>query len=144
MTERSKEVQQKFKENEEAAMDDLWVNRVLVKKAGDTNIKGFPIPDQWEPPTVKGGQPNFTELDNPGDWPECCYCPSFKKDGMYEGYNLPTGATPVPISIRKQTMNGWDFLQWLERQHQHTSKTWCYKNQPFSPFKKGFSLQEYS
>ena len=87
-----------------------WVNGVLVKKAGETNIKGFTIPDLWEPPTVNGGQPNFTELNNPGDWPEFCYCPSFKTDRMYKGHKLPTGATPVLISNRKQTINGWDFF----------------------------------
>eukprot|EP00957_Ditylum_brightwellii_P149941 11419117-Ditylum_brightwellii.AAC.1 len=70
MTEVSKEVQQKFKEDEVAAMDDPWVNGVLVEKAGEASIKRFTIPDQWEPSTVKGSQPNFTELDNPGDWPE--------------------------------------------------------------------------
>eukprot|EP00957_Ditylum_brightwellii_P194859 14844205-Ditylum_brightwellii.AAC.1 len=47
----SKEVQQKFKEDEQAAMDDPWINGVLVKKVGETNIKLFTIPDQWEPPT---------------------------------------------------------------------------------------------
>eukprot|EP00957_Ditylum_brightwellii_P179370 13664579-Ditylum_brightwellii.AAC.1 len=80
MTDVSNEVQQKFKEDEEAAMDDPWVHGVLAKKAGETNIKQFTIPDQWEPPAVKGGQPNFTELDSTGDWPEFCYCLSFKKD----------------------------------------------------------------
>eukprot|EP00957_Ditylum_brightwellii_P022137 1669880-Ditylum_brightwellii.AAC.1 len=94
MTEVSKEVQQQFKEDEEAAMDDPWVNEVLVKK----------------PPTAKAGQPNFTELDNPGDWSEFCYCPNFEKDGMYKGHKLPTGATPVPISNRKQMMNSWYFF----------------------------------
>eukprot|EP00957_Ditylum_brightwellii_P007865 595349-Ditylum_brightwellii.AAC.1 len=70
MTEVSKEVQQKSKEDEKAAMDDAWVNGVLVKKAGDTKINQFTIPDQWELSTVKAGQPNFTELDNSDDWPE--------------------------------------------------------------------------
>jgi hypothetical protein len=55
ITEVSKEVQQKFKEDEEAAMDDPWVNGVLVEKVGEISIKQFTIPDQWEPPTVKGG-----------------------------------------------------------------------------------------
>eukprot|EP00957_Ditylum_brightwellii_P198894 15159706-Ditylum_brightwellii.AAC.1 len=65
MTEMSKEVQKKFKEDEEAAMDDPWVNGVLVEKMGDTKINQFTIPDQWKPPTVKADQPKFTELDNP-------------------------------------------------------------------------------
>eukprot|EP00957_Ditylum_brightwellii_P014025 1057868-Ditylum_brightwellii.AAC.1 len=86
------------------------MNGVLVEKAGDTNIKQFTIPDQWEPPTVKVGQPNFTELGNPGDWPEFCYCLSFKKDGTYKGYKLPMDATLVPISNGKQTMNSCDFF----------------------------------
>eukprot|EP00957_Ditylum_brightwellii_P158060 12031725-Ditylum_brightwellii.AAC.1 len=64
MTEVSKEVQLEFKEDEEAAMDDPWVNRLLIEKVGDTKIKQFTIPDEWTPP-VKPGQPNFTELDNP-------------------------------------------------------------------------------
>eukprot|EP00957_Ditylum_brightwellii_P177728 13538327-Ditylum_brightwellii.AAC.1 len=51
MTDVSKEVQQNFKEDKEAVMDDLWVNGVLVKKAGDTKINRLTIPDQWEPPT---------------------------------------------------------------------------------------------
>ena len=46
MTEVSKEVQLKFKEDEEAAMDDPWVNGLLIKKEGDTKIKRFTIPDE--------------------------------------------------------------------------------------------------
>ena len=62
---------------------------------------------------LKKQQPEFSEVDNPGNWPEYCYRPKFKStgksnrpNGPYEYHALPTGVTPVP-----QDDNGNRFLQ---------------------------------
>eukprot|EP00957_Ditylum_brightwellii_P143172 10908824-Ditylum_brightwellii.AAC.1 len=56
----SKEIQNKFKGEEEAAMDDPWINGVLIEKA---------------------------DVDSPGNWPEFCYRPTFNEKGGYDRHN---------------------------------------------------------
>eukprot|EP00957_Ditylum_brightwellii_P194617 14824970-Ditylum_brightwellii.AAC.1 len=39
----AKEVKKTFKEEEQAAMGDPWINCVLIKKSGDTKITRFAV-----------------------------------------------------------------------------------------------------
>eukprot|EP00957_Ditylum_brightwellii_P204564 15339824-Ditylum_brightwellii.AAC.1 len=87
-------MQKKFKEEEEAAIDDPWVNDVLIEKAGDMPIPQFQIPSDWNPSDLKEKQPPFPDVDNPGNWPELCYRPTFNKKGKYDRHKLPMGANP--------------------------------------------------
>eukprot|EP00957_Ditylum_brightwellii_P024811 1875084-Ditylum_brightwellii.AAC.1 len=87
-------------------------------------------------PCIKAGQPNFTEIDNSGDWPEFCYCPSFKKDGTYEGHKLPTGAIPVPISNGKRTINNWEFFTMAGKTILTHQQEMVLQELTFSPFKE--------
>eukprot|EP00957_Ditylum_brightwellii_P135093 10300112-Ditylum_brightwellii.AAC.1 len=64
----AKDVKAMLKEEDNAVADDLWENGVLIKKAGDTPITRFQIPEDWK---------RFKDVDNPGAWPEFCYKASF-------------------------------------------------------------------
>ena len=71
---------------------------------------------KWKgPPARKAdkGEPAWEDVDNPGKWSQYTYRPTFKKsDGTYQHHEMPSGATPVPISSKtgKQTMNDREFF----------------------------------
>eukprot|EP00957_Ditylum_brightwellii_P207070 15351346-Ditylum_brightwellii.AAC.1 len=44
----AKEIKEKFKEEEQTATDDPWINGMLIKKAGGKEIKQFTLPEDWE------------------------------------------------------------------------------------------------
>ena len=57
------------------------------------------------------GEPDFEDVDNPGEWPSFCFRPKFTKDKKYIRHSLPTGAMAVPINKKtgKRELNGWEF-----------------------------------
>ena len=65
-----------------------------------SKIKLPSIPDDWKPKkanTTLKEQP-FSKVDNPGEWPDCCYTPKFEVKGKgrkYLYHSLPTGVIPV-------------------------------------------------
>jgi hypothetical protein len=71
-------------------------------------------PDGWIPNETKTakGEPEFKDVDNPGNWDKFCYRPIFDITGQkkYKYHSLPTGATPVPIDASgKRMCAGWEF-----------------------------------
>ena len=79
------------------------------------DVKIAKPPDDWSAPVAQEAcsEPKFEDIDNPGSWPQYCYCPVFNgrsNSGQYKHHALPTGAMPLPKNdkgIRK--INGWDF-----------------------------------
>ena len=75
----------------------------------------IPSPDpKWTPPDVKAkkGEPEFSQVDNPGNWNRFIFQPKFDKKGTkkYSGHFLPTGATPVPPNKEgKRVVGDWEF-----------------------------------
>ncbi len=57
------------------------------------------VPEDWVPPVrkVDKGEPPFSLVDNPGDWPQYAFRPEFAKDGTYKRHSLPTNAMPLPL-----------------------------------------------
>eukprot|EP00957_Ditylum_brightwellii_P142395 10849085-Ditylum_brightwellii.AAC.1 len=84
----SKEIKRKYKEEEEAAMDDPWANVILIEKSGNTSISCFQITSDWSPGDVKEGQPK----------------PTFNKKGEYEGHNLCTDIKSITINNKDGKM----------------------------------------
>eukprot|EP00957_Ditylum_brightwellii_P022436 1692864-Ditylum_brightwellii.AAC.1 len=83
MSEITKEIKEKSKE-EQAAMDDPWINGVPVEKM---------------------------DVDNQGNWPQYCYQSVFKKHGEYTSHSLPTNATPIPLEPDgTHKINDWEFF----------------------------------
>ena len=98
--------------------DDTDKHVMVIQKDGlvidvTDDIK-LPEPDpSWKPPKrkVKNGEPEFSEVDNPMNWPRYCYKPFFKKKGPFDHYGLPTGCMPVPYDdkLKGRISNGWHF-----------------------------------
>ena len=100
----------KEEDDGEEAVSGCEHNWIMKKGINDVSI---PLPpDDWVTPEPKKdkGEPIFSEVDNPGDWPSFTYRAKFDKSGKYEYHHLPTGATPVPIGkdgVRK--CKEWNF-----------------------------------
>ena len=83
------------------------------KKYADVKIHRQP--DDWKPPQTKTakGEPEFSQVDNPGNWPEYCFGPKFStrgSSGKYTAHKMPTGATPVPPGADGKRKQGpWEF-----------------------------------
>jgi hypothetical protein len=103
---------------DEDVVDDGDRNSVVLQKgpgpAVQIDIQVPGTPDDWVPAQrkVDKGQPNFVDVDNPGDWSEYTFRPEFEKTGgRYKHHVLPTGATPLPPSLvnNKRELEGWEF-----------------------------------
>ena len=76
------------------------------------------IPDNWKPDDIRSeqGEPEFDQVDNPGNWNDFIFSPEFElgrsRAGTYKGHFLPIGATPVPISSNDGTrsINDWQIF----------------------------------
>jgi len=78
-------------------------------------------PDGWKVPgqpddwvyNKRPGEPDFTEVDNPGNWPPYDFRSKFSGTGkaaVYKRHELPAGATPVPKGDDgKRIKNGYEF-----------------------------------
>ena len=85
---------------------------------GDSRYKNVKIPSpdpEWTPPEVKAkkGEPQFCDVDNPGNWNRFIFQPKFDRKGTkkYTGHFLPTGATPVPLNKDgKRVVGDWEFF----------------------------------
>ena len=82
------------------------LNDEEMKKLEDDDLdKYVPTPpEDWVPSLRKThkNEPEFKDVDNPGNWPEFSFRPEFlpeTKGGGYHGHYLPTGAVPVPKNI---------------------------------------------
>ena len=81
-------------------------------------------PENWSPPgkpdtynhvaKSERGEPQFSDLDNPGRWDNFSYQPKFdsrEKGYKYLGHYLPTGVTVVPKnSAGKRFVDGYEFF----------------------------------
>jgi hypothetical protein len=77
-------------------------------------------PDNWTPSEIdpKTKQPEWEDVDNPGDWSQFVYRPKFKvfndkkKPKEYRYHAMPAGATPVPINDKtgERTLGDWHFF----------------------------------
>ena len=64
----------------------------------DTDHKIHRPPDDWQPKPLKGNEPAFSSVDNPGGWDPYIFTSHFKNKAKtnYTHHQLPTGARPVP------------------------------------------------
>ena len=93
-------------EDIEVVSGDSVSNSVLLGGNNDEEEElNFPKPpSDWvdpEPNTNKD-EPIFRSVDNPGKWSSFSFRPTFKgarNGGKYERHALPTGCTPVPVSL---------------------------------------------
>ena len=76
-------------------------------------------PDNWVVPAKKvRDEPDFKDVDNPGNWSEFIFRPVYKKIGKgkdatykYVKHTLPTGCVPVPVDKNgKRSTSGWNFF----------------------------------
>jgi hypothetical protein len=75
-------------------------------------------PEGWTPPAADTahGEPEFDNVDNPGNWSSFTFRPKFKKtkggQKEYLYHALPTGATAVPINpaTGDRTIGDWTFF----------------------------------
>ena len=76
-------------------------------------------PDDWVRPAKKvNDEPDFESLDNPGNWCDFIYRPTYKKIGTgnsskykYIRHELPTGCSVVPANNEgRRIVNGWEFF----------------------------------
>ena len=108
-------------EDIEAVSGDSVSNSVLLGGNNDEEEElNFPKPpSNWvdpEPNTNKN-EPIFRSVDNPGKWSSFCFRATFKsakQGGKYDYHALPTGCTPVPVSVgrdgkEERVQNGWKF-----------------------------------
>ena len=82
------------------------------------DVKIYKPPTDWTIPMTRHerGEPKFEDVDNPGNWPQYCFRPKFKKGTAkgakpkYTHHQLPTGAVPVPKNKEgNRHINGWEF-----------------------------------
>ena len=87
----------------EISILDIEQNSFLVQRIGK-HISLPKPPDNWNQ-LVKSneGEPQFADVDNPGEWSQYTFQPKFhnkaskgKNKGDYAYHSLPTGARPVP------------------------------------------------
>ena len=90
-------------------------NVEIEKDLAGKDVKIQQPPKDWLPGRAQGerGEPNFIDIDNPGEWPQYCYRPVFNsqaKTSKYKHHCLPSGAMPVPENKDgKRNVNGWEF-----------------------------------
>ena len=55
------------------------------------------------------GQPDFVDVDNPGNWSEFTFRPKLDSKKNYSHHAMPCGATPVPMTAKGRVLAGWEF-----------------------------------
>ena len=107
-----------MEEEEVAAFSDRNIIKLSEdeSKSPDEELKQFvpSIPETWTPDEKKANEPEFNEVDNPGNWNWYIFRPEFesqKQGGKYKGNFLATGATPVPLGVdgQSRSINKWNF-----------------------------------
>jgi hypothetical protein len=106
---------------ESAAVEDTADNCVVLAGGGVLSAAAVnPIihipdtPTDWEPPSqkIEQGEPNFAEVDNPGDWSRFVFRPEFGATApkQYKRHSMPTGVHPVPKNPEgKRVVGDWEF-----------------------------------
>ena len=91
-------------------------HRIVLQEGLDDGVVIKEIPDDWTCPrvNVEAGEPQFEDVDNPGNWDRYCFRPKFtgsKETRKYTHHALPAGAQPVPANTDdgKRIVNGWEF-----------------------------------
>ncbi len=85
------------------------------------------VPSDYVAPLVRPEreEPNFEDVDNPGEWPRYCFQPKFlsrSKNSKYTRHVLPTGAMPVPKNkLGQRKVGDWEFFY----------KGWSNPNAPY-------------
>jgi len=76
-----------------------WFGRDVLETIAEmgslVKIPGPPAGWTAPPTNTAAGEPDFSDVDNPGRWPEFIFRPVFKGN-KYIHHALPTGAVPVP------------------------------------------------
>jgi hypothetical protein len=86
--------------------------KVLLSRMTSGNLIRLPSPpEDWVAPAPKGhkGEPEFTAVDNPGDWSQFTYRAEFDSKGQYKHHTIPTGAVPVPLKDGQRKLGDWEF-----------------------------------
>ena len=103
-------------------------NVEIEKDLAGKDVKIQQPPKDYVPPRAqreRGGEPNFIDIDNPGEWPQYCYRPVFNNQdetSKYKHHCLPSGAMPVPENEDgERNVNGWEFHYkgWKNEGFQH-------------------------
>ena len=119
----------KLEDDTDEAVLDKESNQVWFDLADWDESTQLPkIPEDWVAPrrSTKHGEPEFSSVDNPGEWPDFTFRPHFnmvnKKRGKYLYHHTATGCTPVPLDDKgTRSMNGWNFnyKRWKQTSNIH-------------------------
>lgn len=93
--------------------DDVLFNDENAIRGLKKGVKMPEKPEGWTPRPVdpSKGEPDFNEVDNPGNWSRYCFRPNFqKRGGQFVKYQLPTLAQPCPLIDGVRKSNGWVFF----------------------------------
>ena len=91
-----------------------WFGRDVLETIAEmgSSVKIPGPPAGWTAPATNtaAGEPDFSDVDNPGGWPEFIFRPVFNRN-KYTHHSLPTGAIPVPKNKDgRRIINGWEFF----------------------------------
>ncbi len=71
-------------------------------------------PDDWNPTiNINCGEPQFEDVDNPGDWSTHTFRPMFEpRGGKYICHAMPASAVPAPINavMGKREVGGYELF----------------------------------
>ena len=93
----------------------VYVGKGTVKDNVGNLMKIASVPDDWVTPkhNEERGEPEYINVDNPGEWDSFVFRPKFKKEKgemKYNGHYLPSGCVPVPVNEDgHRKLGGWEF-----------------------------------
>ena len=97
-----------------AVLDTPKKNEVIMLKDGTRSTLKVPgMPPNWKPKACASekGEPEFEDIDNPGNWSKYTFRSEFDAKGKYKHHCLPTGAMPVPpLQDGKRKIGDWEFF----------------------------------
>ena len=102
-------------DNEVVEFNDRNVIKVSESESERDDLEKFipSIPESWEPSERKVDEPEFSSVDNPGNWNQYIFRPEFEKGGgKYKGHFQATGVTPVPLGTDgiSRSVGDWNFF----------------------------------
>ena len=93
----------------------VYVGKGTAKDNVGNLMKIASVPDNWVTPkhNEERGEPEYINVDNPGEWDSFVFRPKFKKEKgemKYNGHYLPSGCVPVPVNEDgHRKLGGWEF-----------------------------------
>ena len=108
-------------------LDTDLTGEVGIGNMNMTHVNIPRVPRNWIAPLVhpERNEPDFEDVDNPGEWPRYCFQPKYlsrAKNARYTRHVLPTGAVPVPKNkLGERKIGDWEFFY----------KGWTNTNAPY-------------